>query len=161
MQRFVMTPRADWVNRADELGFAHHSPDGEPYWDESASYCFTLGQVEEHIEAATRELWDLCLESVDRFVRDERALERMKIPRHAWPLIAESWREREPTLYGRFDLAYNGKGPPKLLEFNADTPIRRPPFTRLRFSSGTGWKTGANAAFSRSAPTSSIRCTKS
>jgi glutathionylspermidine synthase len=25
-------------------------------------------------------------------------------------------------LYGRFDLAYRGDGPPKLLEYNADTP---------------------------------------
>ena len=26
------------------------------------------------------------------------------------------------TIYGRFDLAFDGKGPPKLLEYNADTP---------------------------------------
>ena len=26
------------------------------------------------------------------------------------------------TIYGRFDLAWDGKGPPKLLEYNADTP---------------------------------------
>ena len=29
---------------------------------------------------------------------------------------------RDPTLFGRFDLAYDGSGPPKLLEYNADTP---------------------------------------
>ena len=33
-----------------------------------------------------------------------------------------SWRAREPALAGRFDLAYDGVNPPKLLEYNADTP---------------------------------------
>jgi len=32
------------------------------------------------------------------------------------------WRSREPTLFGRFDLAWNGSGPPRMLEYNADTP---------------------------------------
>jgi glutathionylspermidine synthase len=27
-----------------------------------------------------------------------------------------------PSLYGRFDLSYDGRNPPKLLEYNADTP---------------------------------------
>ena len=36
-------------------------------------------------------------------------------------LVAESWREKEPSLYGRFDLAFTGDTP-KLLEYNADTP---------------------------------------
>lgn len=25
-------------------------------------------------------------------------------------------------MFGRFDFAYDGKGPPKMLEYNADTP---------------------------------------
>ena len=37
-------------------------------------------------------------------------------------VIAESWNAREPALAGRFDLAYDGSRPPKLLEYNADTP---------------------------------------
>ena len=122
MRRLAMTPRADWQQRAQETGFPHHTIDGEPYWDESACYAFTLAQIEEHLEAAADALGGLSLEFVERSIRDERALERMKIPRHAWSLIAESWRRREPSLYGRFDFAYDGKSPPKLLEFNADTP---------------------------------------
>lgn len=122
MRRLRQTPRADWQQRAREMGFAHHTPDGEPYWDESACYGFTLPQIENDLEAATGALCKLSLEFVERSVRDERALELMKIPRHAWSLIAESWRKREPSLYGRFDFAYDGKSPPKLLEYNADTP---------------------------------------
>ena len=38
------------------------------------------------------------------------------------PSSAESWELDEHTIYGRFDLSYDGQGPPKLLEYNADTP---------------------------------------
>ncbi len=43
------------------------------------------------------------------------------IPVQFEELVAASWREREPSLYGRFDLAFTGDTP-KLLEYNADTP---------------------------------------
>jgi glutathionylspermidine synthase len=38
--------------------------------------------------------------------------------------VAESWRRRAelPSLYARFDLVYDGTGPAKMLEYNADTP---------------------------------------
>jgi glutathionylspermidine synthase len=38
--------------------------------------------------------------------------------------VAESWHRRAelPSVYGRFDLRYDGTGPAKLLEYNADTP---------------------------------------
>ena len=122
MRRLALKPRADWQARAAELGFAHHTIDGAPYWDETACYAFTLAEIENDIEAATQSIADLSLELVERCMRDESTLERLKIPRHAWPLMIESWRMRAPSLYGRFDFAYDGKGPPKLLEYNADTP---------------------------------------
>ena len=48
--------------------------------------------------------------------------ERMRIPPAWGDYITTVWRRTDPTLVGRFDLAYDGKGPPKLLEYNADTP---------------------------------------
>jgi glutathionylspermidine synthase len=36
--------------------------------------------------------------------------------------VAESWAKKDPSLYGRFDFAYDGRGPAKLFEYNADTP---------------------------------------
>ncbi|NWP29040.1 glutathionylspermidine synthase family protein, partial [Escherichia coli] len=34
-----------------------------------------------------------------------------------------AWEEEPPALnFGRFDLGYSGDGPPKLFEFNCDTP---------------------------------------
>jgi glutathionylspermidine synthase len=37
-------------------------------------------------------------------------------------LIESSWEKEPPSIYGRFDLAYDGSGSPKMLEYNADTP---------------------------------------
>jgi glutathionylspermidine synthase len=36
--------------------------------------------------------------------------------------VAASWRRRDPDLYGRFDLVFDSNSPPKMLEYNADTP---------------------------------------
>jgi glutathionylspermidine synthase len=46
----------------------------------------------------------------------------LRIPERFWTFIAASWKRNDPSLYGRFDLSYDGKGPAKLLEYNADTP---------------------------------------
>ena len=43
-------------------------------------------------------------------------------PEAFWPLICVSWHRDEASLYGRLDLRFNGHGPAKLLEYNADTP---------------------------------------
>jgi glutathionylspermidine synthase len=64
----------------------------------------------------------MCLELVGRATRDEQYLKRLKIPEAAWPLIVESWERDDKSLYGRLDLSYDGHGPAKLLEYNADTP---------------------------------------
>ena len=49
-------------------------------------------------------------------------LGELDIPAPFHEFVARSWERDEHTIYGRFDLAYDGTGPPKLLEFNADTP---------------------------------------
>ncbi len=64
----------------------------------------------------------MCLELVGRAVDDEEHLHRLKIPEAFWPLISESWHRDEASLYGRLDLSFDGRGPAKLLEYNADTP---------------------------------------
>jgi glutathionylspermidine synthase len=64
----------------------------------------------------------MCLELVGRAIDDAEILERLKIPEAFWDLISGSWHHDEPSLYGRLDLHFNGRGPAKLLEYNADTP---------------------------------------
>jgi glutathionylspermidine synthase len=122
MRRVPIAPRTNLEARATELGFTFHARDGEIYWDESAYYEFSLEEIERDLEAPSHELAALCLELAGRICNDETLLRKLAIPAHAWDLIATSWKVREPSLYGRFDLAYGGDGPAKLLEYNADTP---------------------------------------
>jgi glutathionylspermidine synthase len=122
MQRIVCPERDDWRETAKACGFDFHTIDGERYWDERGYYAFTLDEIERQIEGPTGEIDAMCLELVSRAVADENYLARLKIPEAFWPLIAESWRRDEGSLYGRLDLAFDGRGPAKLLEYNADTP---------------------------------------
>ncbi|MGY2048995.1 glutathionylspermidine synthase family protein [Methylobacterium sp. JK268] len=122
MRRLDLGERPDWRHRAAAAGFTFHSFDGAPYWDESHAYAFTLDQVERGIEAPSADLHALCLDFVDRAVGDEAVLASLGLPAHAFDVVRESWRRGDPSLYGRLDLAYDGRGPAKLLEYNADTP---------------------------------------
>lgn len=122
MLRIPTSPRPGWQSLAAELGFNFHTMYGEPYWDETAYYQFTLKQIEEDIEAPTEELHQMCLAMVDKVVRDESLMQRLGIPNQHWDAIAASWHIKAPSLYSRLDLAYNGKGHAKLFENNADTP---------------------------------------
>jgi len=122
MQRIACDERPNWRERADEHGFRFHTIEGERYWDERAYYAFTLQEIERDIEAPTAELDQMCRELVARAVDDERMLKLLRIPERFWTFIAASWKRSDPSLYGRFDLSYDGQGPAKLLEYNADTP---------------------------------------
>jgi glutathionylspermidine synthase len=59
---------------------------------------------------------------VARAIVDERMMKILRIPVPYWNWIATSFKRGDPSLYGRFDLRYDGQGPAKLLEYNADTP---------------------------------------
>ncbi len=122
MKRIALDPRSDWRAQADAIGFVYHDTGGAPYWDESAAYAFTLAEIETDLEPAAEALHAMCLDLVDTVARDQQLMERLAIPRAHWNLVAESWRTRQPSLYGRFDFAYDGTGPAKLYEYNADTP---------------------------------------
>ncbi|WP_417345906.1 glutathionylspermidine synthase family protein [Ferrimonas sp.] len=122
MRRELITPRAHWQSQAQSYGFNFHTMYGEPYWDESRYYAFTLEQIERDLEDPTTELNQMCLEVVDKVMASEELLTRFAIPREHWEMIARSWRLKDPSLYARMDLAYDGTGPAKMLENNADTP---------------------------------------
>ena len=120
MRRDTITPRRDWRERVEALGFDFHTIDGEPYWREDVCYRFTADEIDT-LEDATAELHSLCLEAVDRIVSGGRCAE-LGLDEVTTRLVEQSWRAGEPTLYGRMDLSWNGTGEPKLLEYNADTP---------------------------------------
>ncbi|MCJ2093820.1 glutathionylspermidine synthase family protein [Methylobacterium sp. J-072] len=123
MRRHSFTPRPGWHALADESGFDFHiDEDGHAVWYEAAAYSFTLAQIEEDLEAPTAALHAICLELAAEISETPALMARLGIPDWAHALVTRSFRAREPHLYGRFDLAYDGAGPAKMLEYNADTP---------------------------------------
>lgn len=119
MIRRTVPVRPDWREKFEEAGFSFHSMDGE-YWREGVCYEFSEEQID-YLDDVTKELNEMCLAAVDHVIRTGE-WDGLGIPEQWRPAIIDSWTRRDPSIYGRFDLAYNGSAPAKLLEFNADTP---------------------------------------
>lgn len=122
MRKITLPERPGWRERANALGFTFAEMHGEPYWDETSAYEFSLREVETCLEDPSTALHALCREAVTVALSSEEWLTRLSIPPEHWDLLRNSWRQGDPELYGRFDLSYDGTGPAKLLEYNADTP---------------------------------------
>lgn len=122
MQRITLPERPDWRDKARAVGFGFHEMYGEPYWFEAAAYAFSLAEIEDEIEAPSEALHDLCMALVEDVVASPELLRRLAIPEARWDLVRGSWQAGDRHIYGRFDLAYDGTGAAKLLEYNADTP---------------------------------------
>jgi len=122
MRRLTVEERPDWQETARRYGFQFHHMYGQRYWDESACFAFSLAEIERDIEDPSRELHAMCLDLADKAVGHEETMVRLGVPEAFRDYVAETWRRRDPTIFGRFDLAYDGTGPAKLLEYNADTP---------------------------------------
>jgi glutathionylspermidine synthase len=123
VERLVCEPRRDWQDQVARVGFPIHSGSA-PYWDETACYRLTPSEVDA-LSRATNEIQARTLDAVQHVI-DRRRYAELCIPDLAIPLIEASWNanrgDGDPALYGRLDLAFDGSGPPKLLEYNADTP---------------------------------------
>jgi glutathionylspermidine synthase len=119
LERVPLSPRPDWQRKVEEQGFHFHTMDGV-YWDERACYRFSAAEVDT-LEAATNELHERCLEAAGRVI-ERGDFERFRIPEPFHELVRASWKDEEPSLYGRFDFSWDGDGEPKMLEYNADTP---------------------------------------
>ena len=113
-------PRRDWRRRVEEAGLIWHGAGGDSYWNEDEHLVLTL-RAAETLEDAAIELHALCLEACEEIMRRDW-WHRLAIPEAAIDLVRSSWRSSDFSLYGRFDLAWDGRGSPKLLEYNADTP---------------------------------------
>ena len=119
MERLTIDPRPDWKTKVEKLGLLFHTGE-QAYWDESACYRFTAAEVDV-LEAATDELHRLCLEAVQHVI-DARLFARFGIAERYVPLILNSWEREDLSVYGRFDLFYDGRQAPRMYEYNADTP---------------------------------------
>jgi glutathionylspermidine synthase len=120
MRRESSPPRHNWQNIVSSQGLTFHTPNNRTYWDESVRYRFRPDEIDV-LEKATNDLQDLCLKAAGHIIDNHRYME-LRIPDAAIPYIEQAWEQEPPSLYGRFDLAWDGAGPPKLLEYNADTP---------------------------------------
>jgi glutathionylspermidine synthase len=120
MRRHTIAPRENWQATVESQGMHYHTADDVPYWDESAYYEFRVSEIDQ-LEAATYALNDSCLKAVQHVI-DNNRFDEFLIPEEHRPYLRASWDRDEHTIYGRFDFAYDGQSPPKLLEYNADTP---------------------------------------
>ena len=120
MQRESSPPRINWQDIVASQGLTFHTPRGRKYWDESVRYRFRAEEIDV-IEKATNDLQELCLIAAGHIIDNQRWRD-LRIPESAVTAIEKAWESDPPSIYGRFDLAYDGKNPPKLLEYNADTP---------------------------------------
>ncbi|RMI35540.1 glutathionylspermidine synthase family protein [Nocardia stercoris] len=126
MKRVRGGVRNNWQRIIIEQGLVYGSPGAEvdgrarPYWDESVHYEFEMDEIL-GLEAQVEVLHSMCLDACEHIVLTERFAE-FGLPEWSWGPIKESWHRGDPYIYGRFDLRYDGRGPAKLLEYNADTP---------------------------------------
>lgn len=122
MQRCTMLPRNNWQSIVESQGLSFHTEGGVPYWDEAVFYEFQFSEIEV-LRKATDEVHQMCLHAVQYIIENrERTFPRFSIPIEFYDFIAASWEEDEQTVFGRLDFVYDGVNPPKLLEYNADTP---------------------------------------
>ena len=124
-----LTMRREAVDAASGLAAASSSSsastttcmDGKAYWTEQACYAFTSDEIDQ-LEAATEELHGLCLKAVEHVVAN-KLWERMRIPPAWGDYIERVWRRADPTIWSAASTSpTTAEGPPKLLEYNADTP---------------------------------------
>jgi glutathionylspermidine synthase len=121
MKRNTCRIRNNWQSIVSEQGLTFHThDDGSPYWSEGTYYSFSSKEID-IIEQATNDLHSMCLKAAQHAI-DNNRFGDMGIPDFAIPIIKKTWEEEPPAIYGRLDLAYDGTNPPKLLEYNADTP---------------------------------------
>ena len=122
MRRLTVQPRDGWQAIVEGQGLIWHTDPEGVYWDESACYSFTLAEIEA-IEAATEEVYSLYRAAGEKIANDARLLSLCGVPSAYHDAVRDAWRAQGPALdYGRFDFGYAGQGPPKLFEFNCDTP---------------------------------------
>ena len=120
MRRNAITPRPDWQQKVEQAGLVFHTEDEQQYWNEAAYYEFTSTEITE-IETATNECHQMCLKAVQHII-DNKLYATFGLNPLIIQAIEWSWEAEPPTLYGRFDFIYDGFHPPKMLEYNADTP---------------------------------------
>jgi glutathionylspermidine synthase len=121
MERVSITPRIGWEAKVEGIGFSWHTPNGEPYWDESGYWKLSDTDVDT-ISAAVKDGYAMLIEAID-FVIKGKQLPLFGYTDAVIEMIEQSWANRanEIPLIGCFNIAYDGTQA-KILSFNADSP---------------------------------------
>jgi len=111
----------NWKSRLENIGYGYHSDGDKPYWIDD--YYYEISNREADIIYNTsKTLWEMCLKAVENVITNKR-YDLFHIPKQFHHYIEKTWENDDPSIYGRFDFAYDdAKKQLKLLEFNADTP---------------------------------------
>ena len=109
MRRHRLQPRPDWHSKVESIGFNYHTHDDGAYWDESACYELTAKEVND-LESAGNTLHRLCIDAAEAVI-ENNWWTRLGIPEPAVPSILRSWERDDFSLYGRFDLSFDGREP--------------------------------------------------
>lgn len=122
MRRHTINPRIKFQQTVENQGLVWHTGD-KPYWHECAYYSFTEKQVHE-LETATEAVHQMFVAAGEWLINNPNILvEKFGIPQAFIRSLIDSWNSDGPCLnYGRFDFGYDGINPPKLFEYNCDTP---------------------------------------
>ncbi|MBY0431035.1 MAG: glutathionylspermidine synthase family protein, partial [Rhodospirillales bacterium] len=122
MDRLPVVERAHWPDLAAAYGLALSNGAGRPLWRESAYWHFSAEEVAERLTAPAAALERMGYAAVEYALGSDTLLRRLGVPEYLWDTLTNSWRSRHKHLAGRFDLAYDGHGPPRLLGYEADAP---------------------------------------
>lgn len=118
MRREAAAPRPDIQARLQ--GLSMWPADDNPYYDERVCYVFSEAEIDTLYEAS-RTLEQMINVAVDHVIATGRFAE-LGIPDNLARYATQCRQNGHPSVYGRLDLIYDGHHPPKLLEYNADTP---------------------------------------
>ncbi len=121
MERVATQARAGIAAAAERLGLPATHADGTPYLVADAGYALDKTEIDALYDASV-ELERICLELVHRTVNED-LFDRFALEPLAARLVADSWDRQARNLIGRFDLAWQPGLPPKLIEYNAETPV--------------------------------------
>lgn len=124
MIRRECAPRPDFLATLENEGMLWHTDvvDGvdELYWRDDAYYEFTGAEIDT-LEAATDELWGMCLVAA-RWMLTHVDDRRLGLPPGSTRRLLASLEAGDPGLHARFDLCLGDDGVPRMLEINGDTP---------------------------------------
>ena len=121
MKRAAIKPRWFWRTKLTRAGAASWNDLCRGSWNESACYELSAAEIET-LRNAARLLHGMYSTALDA-VAQNGWWARLGLSALMGEQVATSWARRDKALMGRFDLAWDGQSPPKLLEYNADTPM--------------------------------------